>query len=733
MINGGGGPAQNYQSHLLHVRQLAEILRAGGLPVAAITVFSADGLDPAPDLAVRDAEPTSPDGWWLRGTVLEGAVRPPLTLVNSELPGLSVRPATPEAVDAWFNAARSALRPGDTILLFVTDHGERGKGGPDDNSITLWGTGAALTVRQLQDHLRGLPPGVRVVALMSQCFSGGFANLMNTDTQDGLPAGNVCGYFASTAERPAYGCYPENRGRENVGYAFHVLQALADTGSLPEANRRALVDDSTPDVPLRTSDVFLAQQLAEAARSTGQSLEAFVDALLDEAWRTPATWEPEIRLLDRIAATYGCPSPRSLVDLAEQARELPTVSAQMHSVAGAWGDAVRDANRSTMRRFLNERAEWAAMAEPAVVTGFDGPARQHHTAVLLTDLRAFAARTGAPNATLNDKEQTAAATAYRMEVRLAVVLRLRAVLTDIAGRAYMATRATEAQRAAYDRLRTCERLDVPHAALGTQLVAPPAPLPPFEDDVRAARATLPAWLGVRFQEVPSAEAGEPTVGSGAATVLSVFPQSPAATGGLAPGDIILGPPGAPFGDPRELRTWVMLSPIGKPRPLEVLRNDRRSRVTIVPAPYPIRWPELPGPPRVGATAPALHGRAFRGTVPRLAAGRPHLLFFWATWCAPCKAALPEVLAFERQTGTPVIAVTDEPAARLEEFLRTVDAFPATVVSDPRRRSFVEYAVGGTPTFVLVDGSGRVASYATGYRADQGLPLPGWQRHAAATD
>ena len=48
--------------------------------------------------------------------------------------------------------------------------------------------------------------------------------------------------------------------------------------------------------------------------------------------------------------------------------------------------------------------------------------------------------------------------AYRMDVRLAALLRLRTVLTALAGRVYVATRATPAERAAYDALRACEDL-----------------------------------------------------------------------------------------------------------------------------------------------------------------------------------------------------------------------------------------------------------------------------------
>src|SRR6185503_8573277 len=93
----------------------------------------------------------------------------------------------------------------------------------------------------------------------------------------------------------------------------------------------------------------------------------------------------------------------------------------------------------------------------------------------------------------------------------------------------------------------------------------------------------------------------------------------------------------------------------------------------------------------------------------------HLLFFWATWCGPCKAALPEVRALERERNIPVLAITDEPAATLDVFFAAFDQpFPARVAVDELRRSFLAYGVSGTPTFVLVDGEGIVRSYSVGY-------------------
>jgi thiol-disulfide isomerase/thioredoxin len=171
----------------------------------------------------------------------------------------------------------------------------------------------------------------------------------------------------------------------------------------------------------------------------------------------------------------------------------------------------------------------------------------------------------------------------------------------------------------------------------------------------------------------------------------------------------------------------MLSAVDRPTELEILRDGTRRRVTLVPKPFPLKWPELPGPPKIGSDAPPLDLGSYRGDVPkRLADGKQRLLFFWATWCGPCKAALPEVLAFEQQRNTQVVAITDEPNAQLDAFFKKFkDPFPDTVAIDEFRRAFQAYAVSGTPSFVLVDAAGHIQAQFTGYKADKGLPLADW--------
>jgi thiol-disulfide isomerase/thioredoxin len=213
--------------------------------------------------------------------------------------------------------------------------------------------------------------------------------------------------------------------------------------------------------------------------------------------------------------------------------------------------------------------------------------------------------------------------------------------------------------------------------------------------------------------------------------MTVYPDSPAAKAGLDVGDVILGPPDAPFQEPHQVREWTMKREINEPAPLQVARDGSVRQIVLKPEPYPIKMPELPGPPKVGSVAPPLTKMsAYRGDQ-TLAAGKPHLLFFWATWCVPCKFAVPEVMAFAKARGVEVIAVTDEEPQQLDQFFKEYhEPFPATVAIDPYRSAFQAYGVSGTPTFVLVDGGGKVQSYKTGYSAAAGLGIGGWTYGAA---
>jgi thiol-disulfide isomerase/thioredoxin len=732
LINGGGRPPVNYQSHLLHVRELVEVLRHAGVPDRRITILSGDGSDPAADLALREPQP-EPDYWLVEGTRLGQAFTTPTTFESSAVPGFALRPATRVEVQRWFAAAGLRLRAGDTLLLYVTDHGTKNSRDTRDNRITLWGRDEGLSVSELREQLSRLDAGVQVVMLMSQCFSGSFAGLAWPE-RSGLPSGSVCGYFSTTAERPAYGCYPENKGLENIGHSFDFLEELGTSGSFRNAHLRVLQHDMTPDVPLRASDLFVEELLRKKAAEQGKAYPAFVDGLLAEAWKRRGAWEPEIRLIDAIGARYGIFSPRALAEIEEQSARVSDLSGQLDTHGKAWTGALNDAAAANLEHFLKKRPDWAQQVSPKGLEALGPGGGRAIAGRFLDDLARYTradAATSARLGTLRGKAEDAKAAAYRMEVRLGVVLRMQTILATIAGRVYLAVHGTRAERAAYDSLMSCEAVQLPFAGPMPGGRPPDrAAFPSLDEDLRVARAVLPTWMGIRFRPPELEQRTAQDLPRGAASVQAVYPDSPAREAGLEPGDVILGPPGSHFQDPGEIREWTMLATADKPATLDVVRGDERLQVKLVPRPYPVTWPELPGPLRATSAAPAwppMRLRAYRGTLPADLKGSPHLLYFWATWCGPCKAALPELVAFERERKVTVIAITDEPAETLDAFFRTFDRpFPALVATDVSRKAFLAYGVSGTPTFVLVDAQGIVSSYSVGYSPSTGLGVQGWR-------
>ncbi len=731
MINGGGSKSQNYQSHLLHLRGLYDVLERAGIPGPMISLYVSDGTDPAPDVAVREAQPEA-DFWLLEGSRLAGPLRTPVVYENTVVPGATLSAATRAALQHWFDTTGRTMRPGDTLLLYVTDHGVRNKEDPSNNAITLWGDNERLSVKDLTAMLGQLDPGVRVVALMSQCYSGGFAELARVRSTGALPDGSTCGYFSSTPDRPAYGCYPENRGRDNVGHSFHFIEAIAEGGEFLRAHEEVLVRDASPDVPLRTSDVFLGHLLRRAADSAKQDPSAFADRFLRAARADPASFEPELRLLDRIGQAYGFAGPRSLHELDQQAGRVPDLAAQLRTQHAAWEAALDSAARANLDRFLEREPSWKTRTDEQTLRSLTPAAARTLTGELLRDLGPSTRADASVEhrlEVLRSRTEESGEVAYRMDVRDGVRLRLQALLTTVAGRAYLAERGTPEERAAYEALRRCEAFAISPVPLPPELqLSRPEAFPAFDADLAAVARVTPGWMGIQFRQASDSARAAAGLSPGAASVLSVYDGSPARRAGLRPGDIVLGPPHLHFAERDQIREWTMLSAVDEPARLDVLRDGRPLDVTLTPKPFPQKLPALPGPPKVGSAAPPLRLGAYRGTPPRsLATGTPHLLFFWATWCAVCKSALPEIVAFEHDRRTPVVAITDEDTNRLDPFFaQHVGPFPALVATDETRQAFLTYGVSGMPTFVLVDGKGIVRGYATGYSPAKGLPLDGWR-------
>jgi len=99
-------------------------------------------------------------------------------------------------------------------------------------------------------------------------------------------------------------------------------------------------------------------------------------------------------------------------------------------------------------------------------------------------------------------------------------------------------------------------------------------------------------------------------------------------------------------------------------------------------------------------------------------GRPVIVNFWATWCAPCDMEMPSIQRLADATaglGLVVLAVNlREPASRVAAFARERRiSFPMLLDADGA--VFNRYQVQALPFTVLVDARGHVQAVAEGPR------------------
>jgi thiol-disulfide isomerase/thioredoxin len=134
----------------------------------------------------------------------------------------------------------------------------------------------------------------------------------------------------------------------------------------------------------------------------------------------------------------------------------------------------------------------------------------------------------------------------------------------------------------------------------------------------------------------------------------------------------------------------------------------------------------------GKPAPALNVGQWLGPKPAsLAAlhGKPVLLFFWAHWCADCKAEAPVLERLKSEYGSKIAMVAPTqlygymsggeeapPSAELQyigqvraKYYAGLSDVPAPVSAD----NFKRYGASTTPTLVLIDRAGMVRLYHPG--------------------
>ncbi len=128
-----------------------------------------------------------------------------------------------------------------------------------------------------------------------------------------------------------------------------------------------------------------------------------------------------------------------------------------------------------------------------------------------------------------------------------------------------------------------------------------------------------------------------------------------------------------------------------------------SRMVLTPTDAPVTGR------RAGAPAPDFAAEATDGQLHDLARyqGKPLLLDFWATWCAPCIRAHPEVVALAKEHGIAVLGISaDEDPEVVKRWLAEHPTPWPSIVQGPAGEINLAYGVSSWPSYALLDAEGR---------------------------
>ena len=96
-------------------------------------------------------------------------------------------------------------------------------------------------------------------------------------------------------------------------------------------------------------------------------------------------------------------------------------------------------------------------------------------------------------------------------------------------------------------------------------------------------------------------------------------------------------------------------------------------------------------------------------------GKPILLNFWATWCAPCREEMPALQQVQQAGKVEVVTLATgrNSVEGIERFFAEEDITDLPILLDPSQGAARQMAVLGLPVTVLIDADGQEVARLTG--------------------
>jgi cytochrome c biogenesis protein CcmG/thiol:disulfide interchange protein DsbE len=122
------------------------------------------------------------------------------------------------------------------------------------------------------------------------------------------------------------------------------------------------------------------------------------------------------------------------------------------------------------------------------------------------------------------------------------------------------------------------------------------------------------------------------------------------------------------------------------------------------------------------TLPALDAQSEGFSREELAKGKPTIVNFWASWCAPCRVEHPtlEALAQTGQVALYGVDYKDDPAAARGFLTELGNPFGDKINMDREGRVSIDWGVTGVPETFVIDGNGVIRAHYAGPLSDDVL-------------